>query len=311
MTKHIAYFLLFIATFITPTCRAQQQPLYTQYMFNGLAINPAYAGSQETFVASALFRKQWVGIEDAPQTQSFSAHSPLDKLRNGKRPISKVSVGLSVFDDRIAITRQTGIFGIYAYRLTFNNKATLSMGVQAGLSQMQINYSELSLDDPSFLVGDIRKLAPNFGGGVYYSTQRFYAGLSVPHLLHQTWDETGTNTSLHPQYFLTTGYVLDLQSSMKLKPNLLIKHIKGNPIQFDLNCNLFLSDRVECGVSWRSFESFSAMIQVAVNSRFRVGYAYDMPVASELSTSTSGSHEMMVSYRAPLKTIRSVNPRYF
>jgi type IX secretion system PorP/SprF family membrane protein len=303
--------LIVTAMTIANLCSAQQQPMYTQYMFNGLAINPAYAGAHESFEANALYRKQWVGIDDAPQTQSFSMHTPLDRFRTRKRPGSKVSIGMMVFNDRIAITNQNGFFGVYAYRLSLSNRATLSLGIQAGVSQMQIKYSALALDDPSFSIGDIMEWVPNFGGGLFYATKQFYAGLSTPHILQRRWDDIGAKTAIQPQWFLSTGYVIPLQQSMKLKPNLLVKSIKGNPAQLDLNCNLFLSDAVEAGVSWRSFESFAGMVRIAMNRSFTVGYAYDIPSGSDLSTRSNGSHEFMVSYHQPLKKVRGVNPRYF
>lgn len=310
--RNIIKLALCLTTFVVALqCRAQQQPMYTQYMFNGLAINPAYAGSQEVLVANALYRKQWVGINDAPETQSFSIHSPLDRFRMRKRPGSKVSLGIIMFNDKIAITNQKGFFGVYAYRILLPNRASLSMGIQAGVSEMQIRYSSLALDDPSFQIGDITEWVPNFGGGLFYTTKTFYAGFSAPNLLEKRWDNLDDRTSIQPQWFLSSGYVIPLQRTMKLKPNLLIKSIKGNPIQLDLNCNLFLSDEIEAGVSWRSFESFAAMIRIAVNKNFTFGYSYDVPSASVISLQSSGSHELMVSYRKPLKKFRSINPRYF
>lgn len=303
--------LIAILMTIVSLCSAQQQPMYTQYMFNGLAINPAYAGTRESFEANALYRKQWVGINDAPQTQSFSMHSPLDRFRMRKRPGSRVSVGVMIFNDRIAITNQTGLFGVYAYRLTLSNRATLSMGVQAGISQTQVKFSQLGLDDPSFLIGDISEMVPNFGGGLFYATKQFYTGFSAPHMLQRQWDNAGAKTSLQPQWFISSGYIIPLESNMKLKPNLLVKSIKGNPVQLDLNCNLFLSDGVEAGVSWRSLESFAGMIRIAMNQNFTMGYSYDLPAGSDLSTQSNGSHEVMISYRKPLKKFRSINPRYF
>src|SRR5688500_16797755 len=139
-----------LMVFTAVLCRGQQQPMFTQYMFNGLVLNPAYAGAQESFTATAILRKQWVGIEDAPQTQTFSAHSPLDDLRKIKGSGSPVSLGLTIFHDNIAITGQTGLLASYAYRLRFVNNASLSFGLQAGFSQFSIRYSELGLDDPSF-----------------------------------------------------------------------------------------------------------------------------------------------------------------
>ena len=185
------------------------------------------------------------------------------------------------------------------------------MGIQAGISQFRIRYSELSLNDPSFLTGDISEWAPDFGAGLYYHTEKFYAGLSVPHMLHTYHDQRKASIASVPQYFMTMGYVFDISESIKLKPSYLLKRIKGNPLQLDMNCNVFLSQVLEVGLSWRSFESVSTMIQLQLNPRFSLGYAYDLPAGSELSKMSTGSHEMMLSYRTPQKKVRTVNPRYF
>ena len=303
--------LITISLFFTVPCYAQQQPMFTQYMFNGLVLNPAYAGSQETFTATALLRKQWVGIEDAPQTQTFSAHSPLDNLRNNRRPDSKVSLGLTLFNDRIAITDQTSVLASYAYRLKLKNNANLSLGLQAGFSQFRIKYSQLALDDPSFSIGDIAEWQPDFGAGVYYQAERFYTGFSAPQMLRTNRNQNHSSRSVVPHYFLTMGYVFDRGHAFKLKPNVLIKSIKGNLFQLDINCNFFLYEIVNLGISWRSFESVGSMIQFQVHQRFVIGYAYDIPYGSELSRLSNGSHEIMVNYSVPNKKQRTVSPRFF
>lgn len=305
------YCFALAAIFLAVSGQAQQQPMYTQYMFNGLVLNPAYAGSHETFTATAVMRKQWVGIQDAPETQTFSAHSPLDNLRNSKRLPSPVSLGLTLFHDHIAITRQTGLLASYAYRLNLLNGATLSMGLQGGFSQLRIRYSELELDDPSFSVGDITRWQPDFGAGVYYKSDRFYAGLSAPQMLRTKMHQDRYALSVAPHYFLTMGYIFDINPTLKIKPNVLVKNFRGEVFQLDVNCNVYLKEILHLGVSWRSFESVGTLVQFQVNPRFALGYAYDIPFGSTFSGMTDGSHEMMVNYRVPMKKIRTINPRYF
>lgn len=292
--------------------RAQQQPMYTQYMFNGLVLNPAYAGAQETFSATALARKQWVGMDGAPQTLTFSAHSPLDNLRTGsrKRPGSPVSVGVTLFCDRIAVTGQTGLIGTYAYKIAIGRLSSLSLGLQGGFSHYRIAYSELSLDDPAFALGDIVSWQPEFGAGVYYRGERLYAGLSAPQMLRPLIEVDNKTTSISPHFFLTTGYVFDISRSVKLKPNLLLKH-SDKIYQLDLNCNVFLNEILNLGISWRSAESLSSLVQVQFNSHLGLGYAYDFGYGSEISRISSGSHEFMINYTVPRKNIRTINPRFF
>lgn len=305
------YSLLLLIQMSVVLSHAQQQPMFTHYMFNGLVLNPAYAGAQETFTATAIMRKQWVGIEGAPQTQTFSAHSPLDNLRNRKRPGSPVSVGLTIFRDEIAITAQSGLLASYAYRLTFTNEASLSFGLQAGINQFRIRYSNLELDDPSFSMGDVTEWQPDFGAGLYYQAKRFYAGLSAPQMLRMRTDLSRSSPALAPHYFFTSGFIFDINKAVKLKPSMLIRSFSGDVFQFDINCNVFLNETLNLGVSWRSFESVSALIQFQVHERFAIGYAYDIPYGSEISRLSNGSHEMMVNYRVPRKKIRTINPRYF
>lgn len=305
------YCLTSLMVFTAVFCRGQQHPMFTQYMFNGLVLNPAYAGSQETFTATAIMRKQWVGIDDAPQTQTFSAHSPVDDLRKRKRPSSPVSLGLTLFHDRIAITGQTGLLASYAYRLKLLNNGSLSFGLQAGISQFRIRYSELGLDDPSFSVGDVAEWQPDFGAGIYYRTDRFYAGLSAPQMLRPKIGTDHSSVAVAPNYFLTMGYLFDINRTIKLKPNVLVKSFAGDLVQLDINCNVFLNEILNLGLSWRSFESIGTLIQFQVHDRFALGYAYDIPYGSEFAAMSNGSHEIMVNYRIPKKKIRTINPRFF
>ena len=284
---------------------AQQQPMFTQYMFNSLAINPAYAGSQDALSLTALAREQWIGVEGRPSTQTFSAHAPI--------PDKKIAAGLLMTHDAIGITNQYGFYGMYAYRIKLRT-GTLSMGLQAGFNSYRIGFSSVPIedqDDRHFAADDAQSFLPNFGAGLYYSTKRFYAGLSAPHLFNN--DYPGGELSQARQYrhwFASLGYVFDLNPSLKLKPNVLIKAVQGAPVEVDLNANLLIKEIIWVGASYRSLDAVSALVELQATPRFRIGYAYDLSVTDMRQVNT-GSHELMLNYRLPLEKSKIITPRYF
>lgn len=292
--------------FLSEKAVAQQQAMYTQYMFNGLAINPAYAGSQESLSLTALARKQWSGIEGAPSTQTFSAHSPFNE--------DKIGVGILLLHDKIGLTEQTAIYGSYAYKIKFNNNnKTLSFGLQAGFNHYSAEFSKVSSTDPAFANQDVNQAQPNFGFGLYYSTEHFYAGASVPQLLNNTLGQKNNRSGydLVRHYFFTTGYLFNLNESLKLKPTLLVKAIKGAPMELDLNTSLLIKELVWVGISWRSFKSINALLQLQLTNKLQVGYAYDIATTSELRSINAGSHEVMLNYRLGLWQDKIITPRHF
>lgn len=288
-----------------PKALAQQQVMFTQYMFNGLAINPAYAGSHETLSLTALAREQWTGLDGAPSTQTFSAHSPFYN--------DKVGVGLLVLHDRIGVTEQTGVFGSYSYRILFDKSKKLSMGLQGGFSHYNSRFSKVSSSDPAFANQDISQVQPSFGFGLYYSTDRFYLGGSIPQMNENIFDRSkkDSNLNLVRHYFMMTGYVFDLNPSLKLKPNLLVKAVEGAPVEFDLNANLLIKEVLWVGLSWRSFESVDLLFQLQLTEQIQLGYAYDIATSNQLSSINTGSHELMINYRFRLSKSKIITPRYF
>ena len=297
----IALFLSLVST----ASWAQQQAMYTQYMFNGLAINPAYAGSQDALSITALGRKQWLGFDGAPSTETFSVHSPV-----GNR---KIAWGMLLSHDHIGVTDQYAIYGMYAYRLKLA-KGTLASGLQVGVDSYRAGLSKVLVrqsGDDFFAFDDVQGMLPNFGVGLYYSTRRFYSGFSLPRLLTNVYP--GDNKSRARQYqhwFFTTGYVFDINRDLKLKPNLLVKAVQGAPIEFDINANLLIKETFWVGLSYRSFASISGLVEFQATNQFRFGYAYDYGL-TELNRSHGGSHELMLNYQLRFKKTKIVSPRYF
>ncbi|MEM9832261.1 MAG: type IX secretion system membrane protein PorP/SprF [Bacteroidota bacterium] len=297
--------LIIIGLIITPGAYAQQEVMFTQYMFNGLALNPAYAGSHDVVSATAIARQQWVGLEGAPSTQTFSLHSPVFN--------DQIGMGLMLLHDQIGITNQYNATLSYAYRIPLSH-GKLAMGLRAGINSYHADYGEVGIDnDDAFNQGNIQVWQPNFGAGLYYYNQRFYLGASVPQLLEETFNngEIGANRGLVRHYFLSTGYVFDLNDDLKLKPNALVKMVEGAPVQFDINANLLIMEVLWLGISWRSFDSVDALLQLQLTDRLQLGYSYDFATSSEIRSVNGGSHELSLNYRFTIGHQKSVSPRYF
>ncbi len=288
-----------------PEAQAQQQAMYTQYMFNGLAINPAYAGSHDALSLTGLARIQWVGIDGAPNTQTFSAHSPV---------ADRSSLGLFLIHDNIGVTNQYGLYGSYAYRIPIG-EGSLSMGLQVGFNSYSIDLNQVSVQntDPNFSVDDAGGLEPNFGAGLFYSTERFYIGASVPHIVNNEFlssDINESNARQYRHYFLTAGLVFDLGPSLKLKPNFLVKAVQGAPVEYDLNANLLIKEVLWVGVSYRTEDAISGLIEMLLTPQLRLGYAYDY-TTSELQDFNTGSHELVLNFRFAFDKSKVLSPRYF
>lgn len=283
---------------------AQQDAMYSQYMFNTLAINPAYAGSRNVLSATALLRKQWVGIDGAPQTVTFSMDAPVSS--------KNIGLGLQIVNDKIGITNSTGVFGSYSYKIHTNN-GTLALGLQAGADNYRADYASSSLNDPSLppppsdpaFKQNIDKVFLNFGAGVYYSTDKWYVGLSSPQLLN---NEQLANSQLH--LFLAAGYVFPLGDDFKLKPSVLFKGVKGAPLEADINATLWIQDVVALGLQYRTGADYAAMVEIQMLPQLRLGYSYDRS-STNLSNFNSGSHEIMLRFEFGFQKDKVLSPRYF
>jgi type IX secretion system PorP/SprF family membrane protein len=288
---------------------AQQDPAYSQFMYNGISINPAMAGSAETFAAAALIRQQWAGIEGAPQTKTLNIDAPVLNDRLG--------LGLSIIDDEIGVVENLNINAQYAYRIKIKNGA-LSMGLQAGFNNYKADYMSVvtnanSSMDNSFSQNTNRMIF-NFGAGAYYYSEKFFAGFSVPHFINQQLDgiqdQNGVQSHQYRHYFLTTGYVFSIGEKYKVKPSTLLKVAEGAPIQLDVNANVWYNDVISAGVSYRTNDSVSGLFQLQVAKQIRIGFAHDF-IISSLSRYTTGNNEVMLKYELRKKNSKILTPRYF
>ena len=282
----------------------QQQALFSQYMFNGLGINPAYAGMSGSLDIAALARWQWVGIEGAPTTTTLSAHAPIQS--------KKIGLGLTISRDEIGITDQTTVFAAYAYRLQVG-KGHLSMGLQGGFTSFNGNYNDLYTLNPDVTFqGQASEFLPNAGAGLFYHTAVYYVGFSAPMLIQNKIQNNSTDIfTQRRQYFLTSGAVVNLSRHVKAKPNILVNMVDGAPVSVDYNVNFLFNEVIWFGVSYRPPESLIFITQLDIDQRFRIGYAYDHIIERTLSNVASSSHEILLSYRIKLVKNSVTTPRYF
>jgi len=287
---------------------AQQDIMVSQYMFNGLFLNPAYAGSHRFMGASLLHRRQWVQFPGAPNTSIFAIDGPFAKNRMGW--------GAVVTTEKIGASNRTDFFGNYSYHLPLGN-GKLSMGLRAGGSFIQSNFDQLKTNDQgdANFVNARSWFLPRFGTGVYYYTKKFYAGLSIPTLLAYDSNkdfslDLSKSSPARLHYFLTSGYVFELNDNVKLKPSVLVKYQAAAPVQADLNLNVLLQDVLWIGGSFRTGESVVGIIEYQINSMFRVGYAYDYNLTS-IRRYSVGSHEIMLGIDFGKDILKTKNPRFF
>lgn len=304
-TKHLLLGLVALIGLVP--CSAQHTPITTQYLFNGLLINPAYAGSREALTANLTCRQQWVGFEGAPQTGLISIHSPL--------PSSKLSLGLMVAADRIGVSRQTAIMSNYAYRVQLGS-GKLSFGLGAGLKMQNHAWSTVITTDPGdeqFLADSPRLLDPEFSGGLYWANTQYFAGLSLPVLPRAiaTSDSLGQRGRLleGSQPMLTAGTVFAASEGIKVKPSFLLRKASGATVQGDLNVNVIWRDRFWTGVSWRSNDAVCLLLEFLPTQQLRLGYSYDMGLGP-LARHHQGSHEVMIQYEFGFR-MKAQDPRYF
>jgi len=313
--KYIILWILLLP-FFCGRIQAQQEPMYSQYMFNMLHINPAYAGHRTINSFTLLGRNQWVGLAGAPKTVSASW--------DARQEDSNVGYGVQVYYDQLGIEKTTGVQGFYSYQIPFES-SSLTFGVSGGVLNYRASYAEAATDaygthpmdagDPMFQQ-DVNGWLPTAGFGVLYSAEQWYVGLSVPALLHTKIKDSNyvnqSSNSADNHYFLTGGYILPLSDQVKIKPSVLLKAVKGAPLQYDFNLNGWFNDVIGVGVSYRTGDAFVGMFEVQISPKVRLGYAYDYTI-SDLKSYNRGTHELMLRFELPKigKSERLYSPRYY
>lgn len=308
--KKITIFLLLGFVLYFTESSAQQDPQYTQYMYNMNVVNPAYSGSRGTLSLGLLGRTQWASIDGAPKTFTFNAHAPLGR---------KVGVGISVIADEIGPAKEQNIYADFSYTLTVSETGKLAFGLKGGVTLLDVNLLDIVLPQTNSSGDDlfnenINDAFPNFGAGVYYYTGKFYAGFSVPNILKSTHldkDNINTKAAEEVHYFLTSGYVFDLSSTLKFKPSLMLKGVTGAPLSIDVNANFLLYDRFELGASYRVDDAVSVLFNFGVTPDFRIGYAYDYTISDYSNSVTGGSHEIILLYDIDFSKKNLKSPRFF
>lgn len=295
-----------VLCFHTSVLYGQQAPLYSQYMFNMLYVNPAYAGARAVNSVNALYRNQWVGLKGSPKTTCIS----FDKREED----SSVGYGVQLYNDQLGVENSTGLQGFYSYRLSLK-RSTLAFGLSAGLLNYKANYDQtnpVQTGDPALT--NVNSILPTAGFGVLYSMDRWYAGFSIPALLKtRTYykDSISDKIFANNHYFLTGGYIFDVSDELKVKPSVLFKKVAGSPVQMDLNINAWLQNIVGLGLSYRTGDAVVGMAEVMVTPKITIGYAYDFTISS-LNQYNQGTHELMLRYEFDTNKVLDVlSPRYY
>lgn len=283
---------------------AQQKVQFTQYMFNGLVINPAYAGADEALSLTFIQRNQWKGIENAPLTQTLSAHTLVKK--------KKLGLGITLVKDEIGAHKNLNATTNYAYHIQTGKQSYLSFGIQAGIQNIRSDYSSLNgaSSDPALSNIDIAETFFDFGAGVYFRSPKFQAGLSAPQLLPE---RIAVNDTLNfrldrTNLFLFTLYKFSLSESFNFQPSTLLKYLPGLPLSYDVNLNVLYRDVLNLGVSYRRNESVDFLFKAQVTPQLQLGYAYDHTIG-DVARLSNGSHELMVQYVFRYMKSKVVAPR--
>lgn len=295
--------------FVAGEMSAQQNPHYSQYMYNQSVLNPAYAGSTEALSMGVLHRQQWAGLEGAPVTTTLFGH---------KRVGKNVGLGLSAISDKVGPVKENNIYGDFSYTLDLGNNNHLALGLKAGVTMHDIGlYSDIGngfvpdANDPAF-AEDSKSTLFNVGLGAYYYTENYYVGLGVPNLLKGTYlDYDGKQYGTQEMHmFLTGGYVFEVNDMVKLKPSTMVKYTMNAPITFDISLNAMFMDKLEVGATYRLEDAIGGMINYRLLPNLRVGYAYDH-VMSDLKVKGKASHEFILLYDIFFARKVSSSPRYF
>ena len=307
MTKtRIITALLALVSFTS--AHAQQDPQYTNYMYNTININPAYAGSRGALSIFGLHRSQWVGLEGAPTTNSFSVNTPIAD--------SKVGLGVSFVNDALGVMDENTLSVDFSYTLDLNNRGSkLSFGLKGSANLLNVAYSDLNKynpNDPQILNDVSNEFTPNIGAGIYWHTEKSYVGFSVPSFLESTRYNNYIQSTMQQKmhYYLMGGHVFEINPTLKFKPAFLLKAVEGAPLQADITGNFLIHDKFTIGGAYRWDAAWSALVGFQVTDGMFIGYSYDSDIKA-LRNYNNGSHEVFLRFELFNKYRRVNSPRFF
>lgn len=287
--------------------RAQQDPQYTNYMYNLINVNPAYAGNKEALSLFILHRSQWIGLDGAPITNTASIHSPLKN--------SNIGLGLSIINDRIGPSDENTISIDFSYGFDISEDYKISFGIKTTANLLNVDYTKLNIDD----INDVEfqnnidnRFTPNIGTGIFINSSKSYFGISVPNFLEtRHFNDNTASTAKEKLHFYTMGgYVFDLSENTKFKPAFISKLVNGAPPQIDLTANFMFNEKFVLGTAWRWNAALSGLAGFQINNQLMIGYTYDSDT-SRLANYNSGSHEIFLQYEFAKKTKKLICPRFF
>lgn len=300
-------FTILLILLIISRISAQQDPQYTQYMYNTMSVNPAYAGSNDHTIINLLGRAQWVGVDGAPDTQTLSYDTPLG--------YTGVGLGVNLTNDRIGPASEIFLDINASYTIRTSDEGNLAFGLKLGGRHLNVDWSKGLIQDRNdkSLQGNINKFLPTIGAGLYYYTDQWYLGAAIPNFISTDHYDDATNGGdvakerLH--LFLISGYVFDLNESIKFKPATLVKAVSGAPLSIDVSANLLFNEKFTTGLAWRWGDSISALLGFQANQSLYIGFAYDL-TSSNYSNYNSGTYELMLRYDI-FREQAMKSPRFF
>jgi type IX secretion system PorP/SprF family membrane protein len=306
LVKKIKYIPICWLSLLPGTVNAQQVSQFTQYMYNPVNFNPAYAGSRDVLSVFGMHRAQWVGLDGAPVTNTLSVHSPIK--------YSNIGLGMSIVNDRIGPSDETTISADVSYTIETSENYKLAFGVKATANLLNVDFTKLTQQpsDPDLQFNIDHRFTPNIGAGIFFYSENSYYGISVPNFL-ETKHFDGQNNSVAAErlhYYLIAGHVFDLNPNLKFKPSLLTKVVGQAPLQIDVSANFLFNEKFTVGIAYRWSASVSAMASFQITDGLLVGYAYDTET-TKLANYNSGSHEVFLRFDLFSKHDKILLPRFF
>ncbi len=301
-----------LSLFVSFASYSQQEAMFTHYMYNTLSVNPAYVGSRDALTITGLNRNQWVGFDGAPITQTLTVHSPVGS--------DQIGLGLSVIQDKIGPTKNTSVYADFAFRIRLTQKSKLAFGLKGGFNFFSADLPSVLLDQQSdalFAKKLEDRMMPNFGFGIYYSRERFYAGISTPKLLENNYFEgttlsTLSNAKERGHYFFIMGSSIKINPLIEFKPSTMIKMTTGAPIEADLTAMFEFREKLLAGAMYRSGDAVGMLVGLNLTDQLLLGYSFDFSTTNRTMKYNQGSHEIMIRYDFIYKNVHRIkSPRYF